>query len=36
MDTLLAYIEENIGDSELRVDDMASQLRMSRTVSMSG
>lgn len=32
MDTLLAYIEENIGDSELRVDDMASQLRMSRTV----
>lgn len=32
MDKLLAYIEENISDSGLRVDDMASELKMSRTV----
>lgn len=32
MDKLLAYIEENISDSDLRVDNMASELKMSRTV----
>lgn len=32
MDKLLAYIEENIADSDLRVDNMASELKMSRTV----
>ncbi|MCM1147197.1 MAG: helix-turn-helix domain-containing protein [Bacteroidales bacterium] len=32
MDKLLAYIEENISDSDLRVNDMASELKMSRTV----
>lgn len=32
MDKLLAYIEEHISDSDLRVDDMAAELKMSRTV----